>query len=77
MEVVDGLLTVEMQGQVLQLSVGDVAFVPAGTPFRYWSEVAYTQFLYVGGGKETLDQALIEAGEKWEYPVFPVGSKLP
>lgn len=76
-EIIEGVLSVNVAGETVRLYTGDIVFVPAGTEFTYWSEVAYTQILYVGGGKETLDKALIEAGEKWEYPMFPVGTTLP
>lgn len=77
LEVLEGVLTVSLEGQVLQLTTGDVVFVPSGTSFSYWSTVAYTSFLYIGGGSDTLDQQLIKAGQTWEYPIFPTTSALP
>jgi quercetin dioxygenase-like cupin family protein len=77
LEVIEGALTVSMEGQVLQLTTGDVAFVPSGTPFSYWSTIAYTNVLYIGGGSDTLDQQLIKAGQAWSYPLFPSGTTLP
>lgn len=77
LEVIEGVLTVVLEGEILQLTTGDVAFVPAGTPFSYWSTIAYTNVLYIGGGSDTLDQQLIKAGQAWDYPLFPSGTTLP
>jgi len=71
LEVLEGAIMLEMTGQTIQLIGGDVAFIPEGTPFRYWSQVAFTKFLYIGAGRDTLDQRLIRNATSWDYAVFP------
>ncbi len=68
--VLEGLLSIEMLGQCVRMSTGDVAFVPTGTAFRYWSEVAFTKF-YLGSNGKALGAKLIEEGEEWAYAIFP------
>lgn len=70
-EVLEGALILEMAGETVTLIGGDVAFIPGGTAFKYHSEVAFTKFMYVGAGKETLDKQLIAGGVSWDYAVFP------
>lgn len=70
-EVLEGALNLEMQNETVQLIGGDVAFIPGGTPFRYWSQVALTKFMYVGSGTETLDVQLMASATSWDYAVFP------
>jgi hypothetical protein len=53
------------------LITGDVAFIPANTTFSYWSDVAFTKFMYVSAGAEGLDQKLLANAENWGFPVFP------
>ncbi|KAK5134702.1 hypothetical protein LTR08_006217 [Meristemomyces frigidus] len=71
LEVVDGQLTLKMEKETVELEIGDVAFVPAGTAFSYWSQVAYTKILYIGNGTQTLDQQLLGNAASWDYAVFP------
>ena len=68
--VLEGQLMMEMLGQRVRMSTGDVAFVPAGSAFRYWSEVAFTKF-YLGSNGPALGAKLVEEGEEWAYAVFP------
>lgn len=71
-EVVEGLLSIKIgEYPEAKLTTGDVAFIPKGTEFQYWSEVALTKVLFVSAGKKGVDQQLINAGKKWEYPAFP------
>lgn len=71
-EVLEGLFTFEMSGETIQLSTGDVVFIPAGTAFRYSSEVPYTKVMYISQGADGLATRLMANGESgWEYPVFP------
>ncbi|EMD94934.1 hypothetical protein COCC4DRAFT_176256 [Bipolaris maydis ATCC 48331] len=73
LEVVDGLIGVEVQGfyEKLSLSVGDVVFVPANTTWSFWGESAYSKVLYVGQGKDTLDARLRAIGEEWQSVLWP------
>lgn len=71
-EVLEGLLSFEMSGETIQLAVGDVVFVPAGTAFSYSSVVPYTKVMYISQGADGLATRLMANGEDgWEYPVFP------
>lgn len=71
-KVLEGLLSVEIRDyEVALLSGGDVAFIPPGVPFRYWSNMAFTKVLYVGKGDDSVDSQLIAAGEPWDFISFP------
>lgn len=71
LQVLEGKLTISLERETVELLGGDTAFVPAGTPFRYWSEIAFTKFLHVCGGARGLDTRLIEDSVPWGYPVWP------
>lgn len=68
--VLEGQLMINMIGQKVSMSTGDVAFVPANTDFRYWSIVAFTKF-YLGSNGPALSNRLISEAEEWNYAVFP------
>lgn len=70
-EILEGQLTVQMEGETLNLLTGDVVFIPGNTTYKYYSTVAYTKFLHIGAGAKTLDTALIASGESWNSPVWP------
>lgn len=70
-EVIEGLFTFEMSGEILQMATGDVVFIPAGTPFQYYSQVPFTKVLYISQGADGLDSRLIANGESgWEYTTW-------
>ncbi|THC98491.1 hypothetical protein EYZ11_001999 [Aspergillus tanneri] len=47
----EGQLSFQVQGYPgVHLLYGDVAFVPAGTPFSYYATVPYTKFMYMNAG---------------------------
>lgn len=71
-EVTEGLLSVEISGETIQLATGDVVFIPAGTAFQYYSVVPFTKVLYISQGADGLDTRLIQNGQSgWEYPIWP------
>ncbi|KAI1366484.1 quercetin 2,3-dioxygenase [Xylaria arbuscula] len=71
-QVLEGLLSIEIgEYEPALLGGGDVAFIPPGMSFRYWSNVAFTKVLYVGKGDDSVDNQLIAAGEPWEFTSFP------
>ncbi|KAF2706661.1 RmlC-like cupin [Pleomassaria siparia CBS 279.74] len=70
-EVLEGALNVRMQMETVMLITGDVAFIPANTSFEYWSDVAFTKFMYVCQGVQGLDQQLLVNAEAWGFSVFP------
>lgn len=70
-EILEGALQVNLMNETVQLLQGDVVFVPGNTTFEYWSEVAFTKFLYVCAGERGLDVELIKEAKVWEYPTWP------
>ncbi|KAJ5683620.1 hypothetical protein N7462_006785 [Penicillium macrosclerotiorum] len=71
-EVVEGLLSIQIGDYPeAQLTTGDVAFIPAGVSFTYYSTVAFTKVLYVSSGSNGVDRQLIEAGKTWDFVTFP------
>lgn len=71
-EVLEGLLSVEIGGETIQLATGDVVFVPAGTAFQYYSVVPFTKVYYISQGADGLDTRLMANGVSgWEYPAWP------
>ncbi|KAL4876935.1 quercetin 2,3-dioxygenase [Aspergillus karnatakaensis] len=71
-KVLEGQLSVQIANYpVAQLIGGDVAFVPAGVPVKYWSEAYFTRFLFPSAGVNGLDQQLIRRGREYEFVTFP------
>lgn len=71
-EVLEGLLSFEINGETIQLATGDVVFVPAGTAFQYYSVVPFTKVYYISQGADGLDTRLMANGVSgWEYPAWP------
>ena len=68
--VLEGQLMINMIGQNVSMSTGDVAFVPVNTTFQYWSTVAFTKF-FLGSNGPALAHRLISEAEEWDYAVFP------
>lgn len=70
-QVLEGTLMISMMCQSASMSTGDVAFIPAGTQFQYWSEVAFTKVYFGAAGMGGLSDKLIAEAEPWNYAVFP------
>nr|OQO16952.1 hypothetical protein B0A51_15322 [Rachicladosporium sp. CCFEE 5018] len=70
-QVLEGVMMIRMMRQTVAMSTGDVAFIPGGTTFQYWSEVAFTKVYAGASGSNGLNHHLIEHAEKWAYAVFP------
>ena len=70
-QVLEGVLMMRMVCQTVAMSTGDVAFVPAGTRFQYWSEVAFTWVYFGASPSSGLSDALVEQAEPWGFAVFP------
>ncbi|KAJ5162758.1 uncharacterized protein N7500_004588 [Penicillium coprophilum] len=71
-EVVEGVLMIQIGDYpVATLYTGDVAFVPVGVAFTYYSEVAFTKVLYVSSGSDGVDSQLIRGGKRWKFATFP------
>jgi len=75
-----GQLHIRMQGETVALGTGDLAVVPAGTPFSFWSEVAFTKVYHVAaavpGGKTNTTtfgvvHDLLEDSIPWDFAIFP------
>jgi mannose-6-phosphate isomerase-like protein (cupin superfamily) len=71
-QVTEGQLHLEIYNQTVPMIFGDLAFIPKGTPFRYWSTVGFTKFITWAAGPEGLADHLIEGAEQWDYAVWPV-----
>ncbi|TID13245.1 RmlC-like cupin [Venturia nashicola] len=70
-EVLEGQLKLELEGETIGLLTGDVIFIPGGTSYRFWSDVANTKVYHVSAGVEGLDAKLIDGGQTWPYPIWP------
>jgi mannose-6-phosphate isomerase-like protein (cupin superfamily) len=68
-QVTEGQLQLEIHGATVPLIFGDLAFLPKGTPFRYWSIVGFTKFVMWSAGSG-LAEALIEQAEPWAHGVW-------
>lgn len=69
----EGQLILDVQGyKQASLLQGDVAFIPAGTPFTYYANVPWTRFMYVNGGVQGLDFELLKNAKPWGFPSYPV-----
>ncbi|KAJ6788232.1 hypothetical protein PWT90_04376 [Aphanocladium album] len=72
-QVDDGQLVLSVQGyKTAHLLQGDVAFVPAGTPFSYHATVPLTKFLYLNAGPHGLEYELLKRSVSWGFPSYPV-----
>lgn len=69
-QVTEGQLTLEIEDETVQLIFGDLAFIPKGTCFRYWSKVGFTKFINWSAGSGLAD-SLIEDAEPWSHAVWP------
>ncbi|KAB8230404.1 RmlC-like cupin domain-containing protein [Aspergillus alliaceus] len=71
----EGQLAFQVQGyEMVHLLHGDVAFVPAGTPFSYYATVPYTKFMYLNAGGKGLEYELLRRSVPWEFPAYPTYS---
>ncbi|KAE9990365.1 hypothetical protein EG327_001503 [Venturia inaequalis] len=70
-EVLEGQLKVELEGETIGLLTGDVVFIPGGTSYKFWSDVADTKVYHVSAGVKGLDTKFIKGGKSWAYPVWP------
>ncbi|KAA8651103.1 hypothetical protein EYZ11_005310 [Aspergillus tanneri] len=68
----EGQLSFQVQGYPrVHLLHGDVAFVPASTPFSYYATIPYTKFMYMNAGGKGLDYQLLSRSVPWEFPAYP------
>lgn len=70
-EVLEGQLTVVMEGETLNLLQGDVVFIPRNTSYTYYSTVGFTKTLHISQGAEGLATSLIAGASSWNSPVWP------
>ncbi|TQV92547.1 hypothetical protein V2A60_007225 [Cordyceps javanica] len=69
----DGQLALSVEGyKMTYLLQGDVAFIPAGTPFSYYATVPLTKFLYLNAGPRGLEHELLSRSVSWGFPSYPV-----
>ncbi|CAG7952781.1 unnamed protein product [Penicillium nalgiovense] len=71
-EVLEGVLMIQIGDYpVATLYTGDVAFIPVGVAFTYYTEVAFTKVLYVNSGSSGVDSQLIKGAKSWNFATFP------
>jgi quercetin dioxygenase-like cupin family protein len=71
-EVLEGVLMIQIGDYpVATLYTGDVAFIPVGVAFTYYTEVAFSKVLYVSSGDNGVDSQLIRGGMRWKFTTFP------
>jgi quercetin dioxygenase-like cupin family protein len=70
-EVLEGQLSIMLEGEALDLLQGDVVFIPGNSSYGYFSKVAFTKVLYISQGADSLDTALISKSMSWGSPVWP------
>ncbi|KAE8346119.1 hypothetical protein BDV24DRAFT_124323 [Aspergillus arachidicola] len=71
-KVLEGKLSIKVANYpTAELTTGDVAFIPAHTPVKYWSDAYFTKVLFPSAGTNGLDQQLIKQGKSYEYVTFP------
>ena len=70
-EALDGQVVITIGTETVELTIGDVAFVPGGTNFSYYGNASFTKMMYMAQGKQTLDQKLLETAVVWDSPVWP------
>ncbi|KIX07375.1 uncharacterized protein Z518_02028 [Rhinocladiella mackenziei CBS 650.93] len=69
-QVTEGQLSVEINGETVQMIFGDLVFIPDGTRFTYWSSVGFTKFVVWSAGPG-LVECLIKDAEPWDHTVWP------
>jgi len=69
-QVTEGQLTLQIEDETVQLIFGDLAFLPKGTCFKYWSKVGFTKFINWSAGFGLAD-SLIKNAEPWSHAVWP------
>jgi quercetin dioxygenase-like cupin family protein len=68
----EGQLGVDVDGyDHVRLIDGDVVFVPANTPFKYYAEAEFTKMMYVSGGGDGLDAILMKGGRPYNKALYP------
>lgn len=70
LQVTEGMLNLEINGETAQLIFGDLAFIPKQTAFTYWSTVGFTKVVSWAAGSGLAD-FLISESEVWGYGVWP------
>jgi quercetin dioxygenase-like cupin family protein len=69
-QVTEGQLSLGINGEIVQLIYGDLAFIPKSTAFSYWSDARFTKVVNWAAGSGLADH-LITQSESWDYAVWP------
>lgn len=69
-QVTEGQLHLEINHETVTLIFGDLAFIPKGTSFSYWSTVGFTKFVTWSAGPGLAD-SLIKGADQWNHAVWP------
>ncbi|PYH90903.1 quercetin 2,3-dioxygenase anaerobically complexed with the substrate kaempferol [Aspergillus ellipticus CBS 707.79] len=71
-QVLEGHLWVHIAGfDAALLTCGDVALIPGGVGFRYWTDTYFTKFFSLNQGGNGVDTQLIRRGAEYHAVVFP------
>ncbi|KAK6386847.1 hypothetical protein LTS17_000109 [Exophiala oligosperma] len=70
LQVTEGQVHLQIGNDTAQLIFGDLAFIPRGTYFRYWSTVGFTKFINWSAGQGLAD-SLIEQSQEWSHATWP------
>ncbi|EHY57766.1 hypothetical protein HRR83_005323 [Exophiala dermatitidis] len=70
LQVTEGQLHLEINNEAVTLIFGDLAFIPKGTSFSYWSTVGFTKFVTWSAGAGLAD-SLVKGAKKWDHAVWP------
>ncbi|GKZ36487.1 hypothetical protein AbraIFM66950_007603 [Aspergillus brasiliensis] len=71
-QVLEGNLWVQIANyDTAILSTGDVALIPGGIDFKYWTETYYTKIVSMNKGSNGVDQQLIARGGNYSSVMFP------
>ncbi|PWY79698.1 quercetin 2,3-dioxygenase anaerobically complexed with the substrate kaempferol [Aspergillus heteromorphus CBS 117.55] len=72
LQVLEGMLWVQIaEYDVAVMTVGDVALVPGGVQFRYWTETWFAKMMVLCQGSNGVDSQLIARGGSYDAVVFP------
>lgn len=67
----EGMLSVTVQDETVDIIQGDVFFLPANTPFSYYAKGQFTKFMYVSQGVVGIDGLLLKDARPWDSAFYP------
>ncbi|VUC38020.1 unnamed protein product [Clonostachys rosea] len=70
-QVIQGQLSISIDGTDYNLIDKDSVVIPADTPFRIWSGIQFTKFLATSGSENGLSSFLINDSNEWHSAIWP------